>query len=68
MLTLQTKPGQSKKGWRDPDSDRNNNIQASDLAVNEENNSSEHRIDSQDEEVNHYNFATFRFMSKYSSA
>ncbi|KAJ8549346.1 hypothetical protein K7X08_033053 [Anisodus acutangulus] len=44
------KPGQSKKGWRDQDSDRNNNIQASDLAVNEENHSSEHHVDSQDEE------------------
>ncbi|XP_059289023.1 la-related protein 6A isoform X2 [Lycium ferocissimum] len=50
LLMKTNKPGQSKKGWRDQDSDRNNNIQASDLAVNEENHSSEHRVDSQDEE------------------
>ncbi|KAK4710823.1 hypothetical protein R3W88_005336 [Solanum pinnatisectum] len=50
LLKKINKPGQSKKGWRDSDSDRNNNIQASDLEVNEENNSSEHHVDSQDEE------------------
>ncbi|CAN4080196.1 unnamed protein product [Withania somnifera] len=50
LLKKTNKPGQSKKGWRDPDSDTNNNIQASDLAVNEENHSSEHHVDSQDEE------------------
>ncbi|KAJ8545320.1 hypothetical protein K7X08_017903 [Anisodus acutangulus] len=50
LLKKTNKPGQSKKGWRDQDSDRNNNIQAADLAVNEENHSSEHLVDSQDEE------------------
>lgn len=50
LLKKMNKPGQSKKGWRDPDSDRNNNIQASDLAVNEENHLSEHHVDSQEEE------------------
>ncbi|PHU25940.1 La-related protein 6A [Capsicum chinense] len=50
LLKKTNKPGQSKKCWRDQDSDRNNNIQASDLAGNEENHSSEHPVDSQDEE------------------
>lgn len=50
LLIKTNKPGQNKRGWRDPDSDRTSNIQASDLAVNEENHSSEHRVDSQDEE------------------
>ncbi|KAF3675031.1 La-related protein 6A [Capsicum annuum] len=51
LLKKTNKPGQSKKCWRDQDSDRNNNIQASDLAGNEENHSSEHPVDSQDEEL-----------------
>lgn len=42
--SFQNKPGQNKKGWRDPDSDRNMNIQASGQAVNEEYHSSEHRV------------------------
>ncbi|XP_009788465.1 la-related protein 6A-like [Nicotiana tabacum] len=44
LLKKTNKPGQNKKGWRDPDSDRNMNIQASGQAVNEEYHSSEHRV------------------------
>ncbi|KAF3623023.1 hypothetical protein FXO38_28595 [Capsicum annuum] len=50
LLKKTNKPDQNKKCWRDQDSDRNNNIQASDLPGNEENHSSEHPVDSQDEE------------------
>nr|XP_009788466.1 PREDICTED: la-related protein 6A isoform X2 [Nicotiana sylvestris] len=50
LLKKTNKPGQSKKGRSDPDSDRNTTIQASDLAVNEEHHSNEHHVDSPDEE------------------
>ncbi|KAK4347360.1 hypothetical protein RND71_033699 [Anisodus tanguticus] len=59
LLKKTNKPGQSKKGWRDQDSDRNNNIQAADLAVNEENHSSEHLVDSQDEEFRFFSIVPF---------
>ncbi|XP_057465578.1 la-related protein 6A isoform X1 [Actinidia eriantha] len=42
--------GQKKQGWRETDSEKNRNVQASDQAGDEENHSSEHLDDTHDEE------------------
>ena len=47
IYLLQAKHGQRKKGWKDPESEKNCSVQASDPAAGDE----EHHDDKPDEEV-----------------